>query len=64
VVDGLFTDVRRFAVPPGRARGGERFERRASRGVVRHAVSRWLDRWRGTDGDPSDVPSYLPSDWR
>jgi hypothetical protein len=63
VAEGLFMDVRRFASPPGRPRGAERFEPRPSRRVVRRAVSRWLERWRGTDGDPFAIPSYLPSDW-
>ena len=62
--DGLFMDVRPFAVPPGRPRGGERFERRRSRGVVREVVSRWLERWRGTEGDPFAVAPYLPIDRR
>jgi hypothetical protein len=64
VADGLFLDMRRFAVPPGRPRGAERFERRPSRMVLRRLVGRWLERWRGTDGDPCALPSYLPSDWR
>jgi hypothetical protein len=63
VADGLFVDMRRFAVPPGRPHGGERFERRPPRQLVRRLVDRWWERWRGTDGDARDLPWYLPSDW-
>jgi hypothetical protein len=63
VADYLFTDVRRFAVPPGRAYGAERFERRPPRTVIGPLVRRWLG--RGREAGPAradgtfELPAYL-----
>jgi hypothetical protein len=45
MTDRLFTDVRRFAAPPGRPMGAEGFDRRPRR--VAPAVQRWLARCLG-----------------
>ena len=59
MADGLFVDMRRFAVPPGRAYGGEPFERRARPMRARGLVRRWLAQWRVTDVEPLALASYL-----
>jgi len=59
VADHLFVDVRRFAAPPGRPYGGERFERRPRRGWARAFMRRWGERWRGADPDPALLLPYL-----
>lgn len=59
MADGLFADMRRFAVPPGRAYGSERFERRPRPMRARALARRWLERWRGTEGEPLALASYL-----
>ena len=61
MADHMFTDVRRFAVPPGRPYG-ERFERRPPRSLVRPFVRRWLGRRRDEwlAPDPAfELPAYL-----
>ena len=65
MADRLFLDVRRFAAPPGRPYGAERFERRPASRALRRLATRWIDRRRGTDDalDPLAIPSYLPTDW-
>jgi len=47
MTDRLFMDVRRFAAPPGRPVGAERFDRRPGR--VAPAVQRWLARCLGME---------------
>ena len=63
MADYLFTDVRRFAVPPGRAYGSERFERRPRRAVIGPLVRRWLgrraDEWPARPDGAFELPAYL-----
>jgi hypothetical protein len=63
VADYLFTDVRRFAVPPGRAYGSERFERRPPRAMIGSLVRRWLgrrgDAWPAHVDGAFELPAYL-----
>ena len=60
MTDRLFTDVRRFAAPPGRPLGAERFERRPPRvtlaGLLRALVGR-----PAVAPDAEVLPAYL--DW-
>jgi len=65
VPDYLFTDVRRFAAPPGRPYGSERVERRPRRVHLGALVRRWLDnhlagRLAG-DAEAAELPSYFPA---
>jgi hypothetical protein len=69
VPDYLFTDVRRFAAPPGRPYGSERVERRPRRVHLGALVRRWLDsrlesrlesRLAG-DAEATELPAYFPA---
>jgi hypothetical protein len=61
VTDRLFTDVRRFAMPPGRPIGTERFERRPRR-VTIGGVLRSLFGRPGAPQDTELLPAYLDFD--
>ncbi|HZQ57429.1 MAG TPA: hypothetical protein VFA84_05325 [Acidimicrobiales bacterium] len=65
VPDYLFTDVRRFAAPPGRPYGSERVERRPRRVHLGALVRRWLDRYLAGrlagDAEAPELPSYFPA---
>ena len=60
MTDRLFTDVRRFAIPPGRPMGAERFERRPPR-VTLAAFVRALFGRPAAEADAEVLPAYL--DW-
>ncbi len=59
MADGLFVDMRRFAVPPGRAQGAEPFERRPRPMRARRLARRWLARWQVAEAEPVALASYL-----
>jgi hypothetical protein len=60
MTDRLFTDVRRFAAPPGRPIGVEPFERRAPRATLTGLLRALFGR-RAVDADAEVLPAYL--DW-
>ena len=60
MTDRLFNDVRRFAVPPGRPLGTERFERRPPR-VTLGGLLRALFGRPAEVADAEALPAYL--DW-
>ena len=60
MTDRLFTDDRRFAAPPGRPVGSERFERRPPR-VTLAGFMRAVFRGAAEQRDVESLPAYL--DW-
>jgi hypothetical protein len=61
MADRLFTDVRRFATPPGRPVGSERFERPPPRVTLGGLVRALFGRPAVAAAEADALPAYL--DW-